>query len=142
MIELLEGGTSLVGHCWQGKVDITNAPFFVIRRPPVSRRQLHLMVSSKGGIRRKYGGTTTPFGIRKGDLVQYKDRLEFCSGYTGKTISFSDFDWKRLGRFTASKVKLIARSTNLICKNIIGGAKFTCVHNLDLDAVIFCEYLI
>ena len=113
------------GHCWQGQVTITNAPFFVIRRPPISRRQLHLMVFTKGGVRRKYGGTTTPFGIRKGDLVRYKEQLGFCSGYTGKSISVSNFDWKRLGRFAKSKVTFVARSTNLICKNIIGGAQFT-----------------
>ena len=112
------------GHCWQGQVEITNAPFFVIRRPPISRRQLHLMIPAKGGVRRKYGGTTTPFDMRKGDLVKYREQLGFCSGYTGKSISVSDFNWKRLGRFAASKVTLINRSTNLICKNIIGGAKF------------------
>jgi hypothetical protein len=112
------------GHCWQGKVTITNPPFFVIRRPPISRRQLHLMVFSKGGNRRKYGGTTTPFDIRKGDLVRYKDKLGYCSGYTGKSISVSDANWKRLGRYATSKVELVMRSTNLICKNIIGGAQF------------------
>ena len=112
------------GHCWQGQVNITNAPFFVIRRPPISRRQLHLMIPTKGGVRRKYGGTTTPFGVRKGDLVQYKEQLGFCSGYTGKSISVSNHDWKRLGRFAASKVEPVRRSTNLICKNIIGGAQF------------------
>ena len=112
------------GHYWQGRVEITNAPFFVIRRPPISRRQLHLMRPTLGGVRRKYGGTTTPFGIRKGDLVQYKDQLGFCSGYTGKNISVSDFNWKRNGRFAASKVTLINRSTNLICQPIIGGAEF------------------
>lgn len=112
------------GHCWQGKVKITSCPFFVIRRPPISRRQLHLMTFAKGGERRKYGGTTTPFGIRKGDLVRYKDKLGYCSGYTGKSVSVSDANWKRLGRYAMSKVKLVKRSTNLICKNTIGGAKF------------------
>ena len=112
------------GHCWQGLLTITNAPFFVIRRPPISRRQLHLMIFAKGGVRRKYGGTTTPFKLRKGDIVKYKNQLGFCSGYTGKSISVSDFNWKRLGRFATSKVTLIARSTNLICQPITGGAEF------------------
>ncbi len=112
------------GYCWQGSVTITNAPFAVIRRPPISRRQLHLMIPSIGGSRRKYGGTITPFSIRKGDIVKYKNKLGFCSGYTGKNISVSGFNWKRLGRYAASKVILIARSTNLICQPIIGGAKF------------------
>ena len=112
------------GHCWQGSVTITDAPFTVIRRPPISRRQLHLMLPAKGGKRRKYGGTTTPFGMRKGDLVKYKEKLGFCSGYTGKNISVSDSNWKRLGRYAVSKVTLVARSTNLICAPEIGGAKF------------------
>ncbi len=62
--------------------------------------------------------------FRKGDLVRYKEQLGFCSGYTGKNISVSDFNWKRLGRYAASKVKLVKRSTRLICKQIIGDAQF------------------
>ncbi|MDJ0575070.1 MAG: hypothetical protein QNJ65_07870 [Xenococcaceae cyanobacterium MO_234.B1] len=56
--------------------------------------------------------------------MKYKDIVGFCSGYTGKSISVSDFNWKRNGRFAASKVTLIPRSPNLICKPIIGGAKY------------------
>ena len=108
------------GHCWQGQVTITNAPFFVMRRPPRSRRQLHLMLPSKGGNRRKYGGTVTRHqGIRKGDYVEgVKAGITYrgwCSGDTAKQISISDAAWKRIGQFTASKVKLLRRSTDLIC---------------------------
>ncbi|MEQ8943820.1 MAG: RRXRR domain-containing protein, partial [Phycisphaerales bacterium] len=48
---------------WCGDVQITPAPFAIIRRPPISRRQLHLCVPSKGGKRRKYGGTVTRHGF-------------------------------------------------------------------------------
>ena len=109
------------GHCWQGEVTITDAPFFVIRRPPISRRQLHLMLASIGGNRRKYGGTVTRHhGIRKGDYVEAVKAgivcRGWCSGDTKNQISVSDSNWKRLGQFTAAKVVLLQRATKLICK--------------------------
>ena len=108
------------GHCWQGQVTVTDAPFFVIRRPPISRRQLHLMLPSQGGNRRKYGGTITRHqGIRKGDFVEgVKARIKYqgwCSGDTAKQVSISNAAWKRIGQFTASKVRLLRRATRLIC---------------------------
>ena len=113
------------GHCWQGRVEITNAPFFVIRRPPISRRQLHLMLPSKVGNRRKYGGTTTRHDVRKGDYVEAQKAgviyQGWCSGDTAKQVSVSDANWKRIGQFTASKVRLLRRATGLICTQ---GAKF------------------
>ena len=116
------------GHCWVGQVSITDAPFFVIRRPPISRRQLHLMVFAKGGKRRKYGGTVTRHGIRKGDLVvAERKKIEYigwCSGDTATQISVSDSNWKRLGQFSKNKTRLIKRSTGLICKQLTGGRRF------------------
>ena len=108
------------GHYWQGEVIITDAPFFVIRRPPISRRQLHLMIPSKGGNKRKYGGIVTRHqGIRKGDFVEgVKAGIKYqgwCSGDTLKQVSISNAAWKRVGQFTASKVRLLQRSTGLIC---------------------------
>lgn len=92
---------------WYGSVYVTPAPFAVIRRPPICRRQLHLMVPSKGGIRRKYGGTTTRHGFRKGDCVRAEQAGRiYCgwvSGDTEKQVSVSDSNWKRLGQFSAKK---------------------------------------
>jgi hypothetical protein len=104
----------------EGNVEITNAPFSVVKRPPVSRRQLHLMLPAKGGVRRKYGGTVTRHNFRKGDLVEAEKKgLKYrgwVSGDTKTEVSVSDFDWKRLGQFSKNKVELLQRSTGLICK--------------------------
>jgi RRXRR protein len=102
------------GSDWFGAVSITPAPFFVIRRPPYSRRQLHLMVPAKGGIRRKYGGSTTRHGVRKGDLVNSPKGIGYVSGDTEKQVSVSEANWKRLGQISAKKVQLIRRSNGLI----------------------------
>ena len=102
------------GGDWFGSVMITPALFFVIRRPPYSRRQLHLMVPSIGGVRRKYGGSTTRHGVRKGDLVNSPKGIGYVSGDTEKQISVSDANWKRLGQIAASKIQLIRRSNGLI----------------------------
>lgn len=103
---------------WNGDVSVTPAPFTVIRRPPISRRQLHLMVPAKGGVRRKYGGTVTRHGFRKGDYVEAtqgnKTYCGWVSGDTEKQVSVSDASWKRLGQFTAKKVRLVQRNTGII----------------------------
>ena len=105
---------------FEGTVEITNAPFSVIKRPPISRRQLHLMLPAKGGVRRKYGGTTTRHNFRKGDYVETECKgikyHGWVSGDTKTKVSVSNFDWKRLGQFSAKKTKLLKRSTNLIVK--------------------------
>ena len=102
------------GHEWKGYVKVTNAPFAVIKRPPISRRQLHLMVFSKGGKRRKYGGSTTRHGFRKGDLVSSPKGIGYVSGDTEKQLSVSDTSWKRLGYIVVRKIQLIRRSNGLI----------------------------
>lgn len=102
------------GGDWFGEVGLSKANFFVIKRPPFSRRQLHLMVPSTGDIRRKYGGSTTKHGLRKGDLVNSPKGIGYVSGETEKQVSVSDANWKRLGQITATKVSLIRRSNGLL----------------------------
>ncbi|MEQ9234914.1 RRXRR domain-containing protein [Coleofasciculus sp. E2-BRE-01] len=104
----------------EGRVEITNAPFLVIKRPPVSRRQLHLMLPAQGGVRRKYGGTITRHNFRKGDYVEAERKGSiyrgWVSGDTKSKVSISNFDWKRIAQFSKNKVELLQRSTGLICK--------------------------
>jgi len=76
------------------------------------------MIPGKGGNRRKYGGTVTCHGFRKGDYVQaIKAGITYygyVSGDTKTQVSVSDANWKRLGQFTASKVQLLQRNTGLV----------------------------
>nr|WP_017659138.1 RRXRR domain-containing protein [Baaleninema simplex] len=111
-------GTNVRGHRWKGSVCITPALFRVIRRPPICRRQLHLLQHAKGGTRRKYGGTVTRHGFRKGDFVRAsragRQYWGWVSGDTARQVSVSDISWKRLGQFSASKVQLLAPNKNLL----------------------------
>lgn len=106
---------------WIGFANVTPAVFVVIKRPPYSRRQLHLMVPAIGGVRRKYGGSVTRHGFRKGDYVEATQGSRtyrgWVSGDTEKQVSVSDQNWKRLGQFSKNKVRLIRRSTGLIVNN-------------------------
>ncbi len=110
------------GCTWVGDVVITPSVFKVISKPRITRRRLHDAVPAKSGIRERYGGSTTPFKARKGDLIEYstcvkgeiKKVIGYCSGYTGKNLSLSDASWSRLGRFANSKCRIISRNTGLV----------------------------
>lgn len=107
------------GHQWVGSIQLTNAPFKVIARPQLYRRQLHFENPSSGAIRKRKGGTVTPFGFRSGDLVQATKGKIAVKGYIGgysevnKVVSIYDVNWKRLGQFSASKTNLLRRSNGL-----------------------------
>ncbi len=107
------------GHHWVGSIELTDAPFKVIARPQLYRRQLHFENPSKGGIRKRKGGTVTPFGFRSGDLVTAIKGKKTVKGYIGgyskpnKVVSIYDVNWKRLGQFSVSKTKLLRRSNGL-----------------------------
>ncbi|WP_045056525.1 RRXRR domain-containing protein [Aliterella atlantica] len=110
------------GHHWIGEVQNTPSVFKVISKPRITRRRLHNAIPSPEGIRGRYGGSTTPFEARKGDLIEYstksngkvKKLIGYCSGYTGKNLSLSDANWLRLGRFVNSKCRILARNTGLV----------------------------
>jgi hypothetical protein len=111
------------GHHWVGEVTVTSAPFRVIARPNIFRRQLHFEnpVSDAPNHRKRKGGTITPFGFRSGDLVKAekagKSYIGWIGGYTKtdktKNVSVYDHNWHRLGQFSPSKVHVVARSTRL-----------------------------
>lgn len=107
------------GHHWVGSIVLTDAPFKIISRPQLYRRQLHFENPSKGGRRKRKGGTVNPFGFRSGDLVQATKGKLTVKGYIGgysevnKVVSIYDVNWKRLGQFRISKTRLIKRSSGL-----------------------------
>lgn len=107
------------GHDWTGSVRLTPSPFRVIARPNLFRRQLHFENFSRGGVRKRKGGTVTPFGFRSGDFVQAEKAGRVYRGWIGgfseasKVVSVYDHNWHRLGQFKANKVNLVKRSTKL-----------------------------
>ena len=143
------------GHDWQGKVTITESVFRVITRPAYFRRALHFDNPSKGGTRKRKGGTITPFGclgarslgdeaspllvgiplrlsptrgptagshrFRAGDYVEAEKAGVTYRGWIGgftntdksKNLSVYDANWRRVGQFSLSKVKLLRRSNKL-----------------------------
>ena len=105
---------------WKGSVNITPCVFRVITRPAYFRRALHFDNAKKGGIRKRKGGTITPFKVRYGDKVLAekagKNYIGWVGGFTDaktKNISVYDVNWKRIGQFSLKKVKLIRRSNKL-----------------------------
>jgi hypothetical protein len=118
------------GYLWKGDVNITDSVFRIITRIGAVkrgkkygffRRQLHFEVPDKSGIRKRKGGTVTPFGFRVGDLVKALKGSEIFIGYVGgftntdktKNVSIYSYTWKRIGQFTPSKVQILRRSNGL-----------------------------
>ncbi|MDJ0531302.1 MAG: RRXRR domain-containing protein [Xenococcaceae cyanobacterium MO_207.B15] len=107
------------GHHWVGSIQLTDAPFKIISRPQLYRRQLHFENPSTGGFRKRKGGTVTPFGFRSGDKVIATKGKKTVKGYIGgysepnKVVSIYDLNWKRLGQFSASKTQMLKRSNGL-----------------------------
>ncbi|WP_019507665.1 RRXRR domain-containing protein [Pleurocapsa sp. PCC 7319] len=107
------------GRHWVGSIQLTDAPFKVIARPQLYRRQLHFENPSKGGNRKRKGGTVTLFGFRSGDLVVATKGKKTVKGYIGgysevnKVVSIYDHNWKRYGQFSISKTNLLRRSNGL-----------------------------
>lgn len=111
--------------------------FDTITRPKYSRRVLHLEQPSKGGIRRKYGGSTTDWtNIRKGDFIEAIQGKKIFRGWISgfiddkRIISVSDFDWKRIGQFGESNVRLLDRNSGLLIRSLY----------MEKDRMEVCKY--
>jgi len=111
------------GHYMRGECIVTKSPFAILARPKLFRRQLHFENPEKGKeSRKRKGGTTTPFNVRKGDLVSGvkagKAYRGWVGGYTKtdkqKLLSLYDINWNLLGKFSTNKVKLIQKRTNIL----------------------------
>ncbi len=112
------------GHHWVGKVQVTLAPFRVIARSQIFRRQLHFEnpVSNTTNYRRRKGGTLTPFGFRSGDFVKAEKAGKTYMGWIGgftqtektKKVSIYDYTWRRIGQFSPNKVHLLQRRTGIV----------------------------
>jgi hypothetical protein len=109
------------GHQWAGFIRLTVSAFRIFTRPELYRRQLHFEKPSKGAIRKRKGGTVTPFGFRSGDYVEAQKAGVTVRGWIGgftdsektQKLSVYSAQWKRIGQFTVSKVNLIQRSCGL-----------------------------
>jgi hypothetical protein len=70
-------------------------------------------------MRKRHGGTTTPYGFRKGDYVEAIKANNIVRGYisgyseSNNVLSIADHAWKRIGQFAVSKVRLLRRATGI-----------------------------
>jgi len=92
--------------------------FYIWRRQGYSRRKLHLQNTPKGGVRRRYGGTTYANStLRKGDVICYRGEIvSYAGGWArnGKIISLTGPDGKRTRRAGIGRIKLLAHSLNIL----------------------------
>ncbi len=110
------------GQRWEGTCHITPAPFAIVQRPLWYRRALHDQNPTQGGRRKRHGGTTTPWGFRKGDWVEATKAGQTVRGYvsgytktaTTQQIAIVNTQLRRLGKFVVSHVRLLRRSTRLL----------------------------
>lgn len=109
------------GHRWTGQVKITPAPFKVIARPNIYRRQLHFEnpIADTPNHRKRKGGTISPWLFRSGDYVEATKAGKTYRGWIGgysevnKVVSLYNNDWRRIGQFSVTKTQLLSRSNHL-----------------------------
>ena len=102
-----------------------NVPFWVYRRPEFARRSLHRQHFQKGGIRPKFGGTCNNGIFRKGDFVVASKAGKTYKGWVcglptigTNMVGVMDANGKRISQFTPSKVRLLARSGDVLSQRL------------------------
>jgi hypothetical protein len=83
-----------IGYAETGCQHPSPPEFWVWKRFQIARRQLHRLEPSKGGVRRRYGGSSSIPPFKKGDVVAWRGRLFRVGGFTGKHISLHAFTLK------------------------------------------------
>jgi len=125
-------------HGLAGIIPNPKTLFYVYRRPEFYRRSMHFQNPKKGGERPQHGGTTNGTFFRKGDYVSLVDydyvrnngtyNVELVVHYgwigglpTSKTpkVSVIDDKGKRIKQVILKKVRLLARSTNILWRKVI-----------------------
>lgn len=108
--------------CWLfgEKPKNTTTGFYVWRRQECSKRQLHLLQPTKGGGRKRHGGTTHPNSdLRKGDIIRYAGKVVgYVGGWRrgGKAVSLVGPDGKRIRQAGVGTIKLLARAPHILTK--------------------------
>ena len=76
------------------------------------RRQLHMLQTTKGGIRKRYGGTLS-LGFKRGSWVKHpKHGVCYIGGTTGGTISLHEMQTgKRIAKVKPNTVQFLNRSS-------------------------------
>ena len=82
-----------IGCTELGCKDPSPPEFWVWKRFEYARRQLHRLEPDKGGVRRRYGGSWSIPPFRKGDVVQYRNRLARVGGFMD-ALSLHEFGLK------------------------------------------------
>ena len=64
---------------------------YIFKPLKLYRRQLQVLQPSKGGLRRKYGGTLS-LGIVRGTVVRYRERYVYVGGNSKERISIHNLE--------------------------------------------------
>jgi len=83
-----------IGCAEMGCTNPASPEFWVWKRFQTARRQLHRFKPSRGGVRRRYGGSLSIQPFKKADVVVWHGRLVRVGGFIGRHLSLHAFTLK------------------------------------------------